>query len=150
MESNADRISQTSKLMFVSMCFQLVLEFLEYEQQVQIQIMCRVMYDFTVPRFLRNRQMTIRPDFVFFDFSSIRQQIQTYQNQCHSSEAKSSDDDFGKFFYSRVWFFNSLAENPWTFTQVSIPPSISTKGGFKTIITNKRFRCFLVGGSNSR
>ena len=33
---------------------------------------------------------------------------------------------------------------------MSIPPSISTKGGYKTIITSKRFRCFLVGGSNSR
>ena len=53
-------------------------EFLEYDQQVHMQGLSRIMYDFGVPRFLRNKQMTIRPDFVFFDFSSIKSQIRTY------------------------------------------------------------------------
>ena len=79
--------------------------------------------------------MVVRPDFVFFDFSNIKSQIRHYMKEKHSSEAKSSDDDYSMSFMARVWFFNSLATNPWTYAQVNISPSMMTKGGYKTIIT---------------
>jgi len=34
--------------------------------------------------------------------------------------------------------------------QLRISPAMMTKGGFKTIITQKRFRAFLIGGTNSK
>ena len=94
--------------------------------------------------------MRVRPTFIFFDFSEIKSQIRIRERNKHSSESKSSDDDYGKFFYAKVWYFyaNSLP-NPWSSSLIRISPSLITKG-YRTIITNKRFRAFLVGGSNSR
>ena len=80
MESASLRTTKAAHAMFASLCFTIVLEFLEYEQQVWIQGLSRTLYNFTIPRFLRNKQMTVRPDFVFFDFSSIKSQMRTYQN----------------------------------------------------------------------
>ena len=71
------------------------------------------------------------------------------EKEKHSSESKSSDDDHGTFFYARVWFYYPLATNPWLSHQVRISPSLITKG-FKTIITNKRFRAYLIGGNSSK
>jgi hypothetical protein len=93
----------------------------------------------------------VRPDFVFFDFSSIKDQINNWHHEKHSSEAKSSDDELGRLLVARVWFFsNQLPQSPWSFIQIRISPSLMTKGGFRTIITSKRFRAYLVGGTNSR
>lgn len=40
--------------------------------------------------------------------------------------------------------------NPWSCVQVRISPSLSTKGGFRTVITAGKFRAFLIGGTNSK
>ena len=65
------------------------------------------------------------------------------ETEKHSSESKSSDDDLGTFFFAKVWYFYNKATNPW------ISPSLITKG-YKTIITNSRFRAYLIGGNNSK
>lgn len=66
----------------------------------------------------------MRPDFIVFDFSSIKQQIRHWLKEKYSSEAKSSDDELGRLLYARVWFytyfkpenvFSSSAINPWSF-----------------------------------
>jgi len=71
------------------------------------------------------------------------------EKEKHSSESKSSDDDLGTFFFAKLWYFHANAENPWSSHQVRISPSLITKG-YKTIITNRRFRGYLIGGTNSR
>jgi len=50
--------------------------------------------------------MVVRPDFIFFDFSSIKSQVKSWMADQHSSEAKSSEDEAGLFFYARIWFFH--------------------------------------------
>jgi hypothetical protein len=101
----------------------------------------------------------VRPDFILFDFSSIKQQIRHWLKEKYSSEAKSSDDELGRLLYARVWLYtncppdldhNSNNMNPWSFIQVRISPSMMTKGGYRTIITAGRFRAFLIGGTNSK
>jgi len=55
----------------------------------------------------------------------------------------------GTFLYSTVWHYRPYAlPNPWVPFQIKISPAIKTKG-FKTIITNVKFRAFLMGGANS-
>ena len=99
----------------------------------------------------------MRPDFIVFDFSSIKQQIRHYLKDKYSSEAKSSDDELGRLLYARIWFYANFKTsskdsyfNPWSFIQVRISPSMMTKGGFRTIITAGRFRAFMIGGTNSK
>lgn len=77
--------------------------------------------------------------------------MKRYLREQNSSEAKSSDDTgFSEFWVARVWLFYSVARDPWTYAQVFTPPSMLTKGGYKTVITQGRFRCFIIGGTNSR
>ena len=107
-------------------------------------------YNFIIPRYLQQSTLTVRPTFLFVDFSDIRSQMRNREKEKHSSESKSSDDDKGTFFFARVWFFHVNAHpNPWSSQQVRISPSLVTKG-FKTIITSGRFRAYLIGGSNSK
>lgn len=124
-----------------------------------MQILCKTFYEFTIPRYLKNDQSTVRPEFVVFDFSSIKQQIRHWLKEKYSSEAKSSDDELGRLLYARVWYYTSYPSkiindgnlhNPWSFIQVRISPSLMTKGGFRTIVTAGRFRAFLIGGTNSK
>ena len=68
----------------------------------------------------------------------------------HSSESKSSGDELGTFLYTHVWFYHADAKpNPWTARKIKISPAMVTKG-YKTVITNTRFRAFMIGGTNSR
>lgn len=68
----------------------------------------------------------------------------------HSSESKSSGDELGTFLYTNVWFYHADAKpNPWTSRKIKISPAMVTKG-YKTVITNTRFRAFMIGGTNSR
>eukprot|EP00347_Sterkiella_histriomuscorum_P007939 403346987 len=83
------------------------------------------------------------------DFSDIRSQMRNREKEKHSSESKSSDDDRGTFFFAKVWFFHVNATDPWSHSLIRISPSLITKG-YKTIITHKRFRAYLIGGNNSR
>jgi hypothetical protein len=93
--------------------------------------------------------MTIRPAFIYFDFTNVKWQKRLIQKNANSSESKSSGDELGTFLYSTVWHYRPHAlPNPWTPHKVKISPAIKTKG-YKTIITNVRFRAFLIGGANS-
>ena len=93
--------------------------------------------------------MLIRPAFVYFDFSNVKWQKRVSEKNAHSSECKSSGDELGTFLYGNVWFYRAYTKpSQWTYNQVKISPALKTKG-FKTVITNNRFRAFLMGGANS-
>ena len=69
-----------------------------------------------IPRFLKYETFSVRPTFVFLDFSDIRSQVRQREKEKHSSESKSSDDDLGTFLYSKVWFYHVNATIPWSYT----------------------------------
>jgi hypothetical protein len=149
--------SPTHTSLVTSHAFMLILFHLDFDQVITMQALCRSCYHLTIPRFMRRTELVVRPDFVFFDFSSIKQQQRVWLKEKYSSEAKSSDDEFGRLLYARVWYFNmatvkqgSSDYNPWTFQQIRISPSMMTKGGYRTVVTQNRFRAFLIGGNNSR
>lgn len=55
----------------------------------------------------------------------------------------------GTFLFGNVWFYRPHAVNrEWECHQVKISPALKTKG-YKTVITNSRFRTFIIGGANS-
>ena len=114
-----------------------------------LQVLSKKFYDLVIPRMLQFESMIIRPTFIYFDFGNVKWQKRQIQKASHSSESKSSGDEMGTFLFSNVWHYRVNAlPNPWTAHKVKISPAIKTKG-FKTIITNTRFRAFLMGGANS-
>ena len=70
------------------------------------------------------------------------------QSNLPSSESKSSGDELGTFLYSSVWHYHARAQNPWSVKKIKISPAMVTKG-YKTIITNIKFRAFMMGGTDS-
>ena len=93
--------------------------------------------------------MSVRPSFVYFNFQDVKWQKREAQKNAHSSESKSSGDELGNFLYSKLWLYQANALNPWTEKKIKISPAMETKG-YKVIITNVRFRAFMMGGTNSR
>lgn len=81
---------------------------------MHLQILNKKFYIFVIPRYLQKDTMTVRPTFIFIDFSDIRSQMRIREKEKHSSESKSSDDDLGTFLFSKVWYFHNKASNPWS------------------------------------
>jgi len=94
--------------------------------------------------------MIVRPTFIYVDFSDVKWQKRQILKNAHSSESKSSGDELGTFLYTSIWLYwaNALP-NPWSARRIKISPVMSTKG-YKTVITNCRFRAFIMGGNNSK
>jgi len=133
----------------MSLAFSEILNYLKFEQQVQMQGLCKKCYDLVIPRFLQYESMAIRPTFVYFNFQEIKWQKWQIQRNANSSESKSSGDELGTFLFGDIWLYHHDAKpNPWTCRKIKISPVMVTKG-FKTVITNVRFRAFLMGGTNS-
>jgi len=99
-------ITSSNRQLFYSLAFRIVLHHLEYQQVVKMQLVSKQFYDFVIPWHLKDIKMVVRPDFIFFDFSSIKSQVKSWMADQHSSEAKSSEDEAGLFFYARIWFFH--------------------------------------------
>jgi len=57
--------------LFISLAFQEILEYLPYDQQVPLQHLNKKFYYFIMPRYLQYSTMTVRPTFIFFDFSDL-------------------------------------------------------------------------------
>lgn len=92
--------------------------------------------------------MTIRPSFIYVNFSDVKWQRRLNQINAHSSESKGSGDELGTFLYTNIWHYYARSEKPWHAHKVKISPAMQTSG-YKTIITNDRFRVFIMGGTNS-
>jgi hypothetical protein len=92
--------------------------------------------------------MSVRPSFVYFNFQDVKWQKRDALKNAHSSESKSSGDELGTFLYSKLWLYQANSKRPWSDKKIKISPAMQTKG-YKTIITNVRFRAFMMGGSNS-
>ena len=94
--------------------------------------------------------MIVRPTFIYVDFSDVKWQKRQILKNAHSSESKSSGDELGTFLYTNIWLYYANAlPSPWTPRKIKISPVMATKG-YKTVITNCRFRAFVIGGNNSK
>mmetsp|Transcript_39537 Transcript_39537/g.60378 ORF Transcript_39537/g.60378 Transcript_39537/m.60378 type:complete len:212 (+) Transcript_39537:202-837(+) len=133
----------------MSLAFSEILNFLKFEQQVHLQILSKKFYELVIPRYLQHRSMTVRPTFVYFNFQNVKWQKWQIQRNANSSESKSSGDEMGTFLFGDIWYYYHDAKPiPWKCHKIKISPALVTKG-FKTVITNTRFRAFLIGGTNS-
>ena len=140
---------QLSHYLIVSHAFTQILDYLSFKQQVQLQIINKTFYNIVIPRYLQHRVMMVRPTFVYFNFQDVKWQKRQIMKNAHSSESKSSGDELGTFLYGEVChYFHDARPNPWRRSKIRISPALATKG-HRTVITNKRFRAFLIGGINS-
>jgi hypothetical protein len=113
-----------------------------------MQAINKQFYNLVIPRYLQFEKMLIRPAFVYFDFCNVKWQKWTLKRNQNSSESKSSGDELGTFLIGKVWHYRPHGPDPWMCHKVRISPALTTKG-YKTIITNNKFRAFLVGGASS-
>jgi len=67
-EKSGEHDKKTSHYLIISLAFSEILNFLKFEQQVQLQILNKTFYNLVIPRFLQYKTMTIRPTLVYFNF----------------------------------------------------------------------------------